>query len=364
MSALPKPKAYLDEIVPYVGGKTKAKGGAQLIKLSSNENPCGPSPKAIEAFKRTAEALHRYPQDGAADLRAAIAAHYNIEAEQLYCGNGSDEVIGRLIHCYAGPKDEVLFPKHAFSVYRIFSHHYGATPVEAPETDLHTDVDQLLKKVSKHTRLVFIANPNNPTGTYINRDELLRLRAGLREDIILVLDGAYSEYMRDVMDYSNGHDLVNQSNTVVTHTFSKLYGLPSLRVGWGYGPKHIINAMYKVRNPFNVNQAAINAAVAALEDKNYTEAEITRNNRERERVTQALADISVKVTPSFANFILVHFDEVGSKTAQAANDYLMARGIIPREVSGYYLPQCLRVSIGTHEENNIFINTLREFFCA
>jgi len=357
----PAPKAYLDAIAPYVGGKSKAEGAERVIKLSSNENPQGPSPLAVCAFADAAASLNRYPEDGCASLREAIARHYHFPADQIICGAGSDEVIGMLVHTFAGVGDEVLFPQHSFLMYRIYTQQYGATPVAAPEHNLRTDVDALLDSVTKRTKIVFLANPNNPTGSYITVDELTRLRYALPAQILLVIDGAYSEYMRDDGDYSDGRELVGRTNTVITRTFSKVYGLPALRIGWGYGPKPVIDAMYKVRSPFNVSQPAIAAAIAALKDVDYMHAEVTRNYHERERVRNAIRAMGLMVSPAAANFLLVHFADEAGKRASDANQFLLSRGIIVREVANYGLPNHLRITIGSDQDNDALLAALAEF---
>ncbi len=353
----PKAKPYISAITPYVGGKSKAGNATRIIKLSSNENPYGPSPAALAAYAQAADSLHRYPEDGCASLRAAIAARHGFDPAQIICGVGSDEVLGMLVHAYAGVGDEVVFCEHGFLMYRVYSNQYGATPVAVPERHLRSDVDALLAAVTDNTRLMFIANPNNPTGSYITKDDIARLRANLRDDIILVLDGAYAEYMV-ADDYSDGRELVLNTNTVITRTFSKVYGLPALRVGWGYGPPHIIDTLYRVRDPFNINQPAIAAAIAALNDIEYTLQQVALNNAERERVRRAIEAMGVATHPSVTNFILLAFES--PKQAAAINAALLQRGIIIREVINYGLPHCLRMSIGTASENDAFLAALAE----
>lgn len=354
MSA-PKAKPYISAIAPYVGGKSKAEGAARVVKLSSNENPYGPSPKALEAYRDTSALLHRYPEDGSASLREAIGHLHGFDPAQIICGVGSDEVLGMLVHAYAGVGDEVMFCEHGFLMYRVYSGQYGATPVSVKERDLRTDVDALLAAVTDKTRLLFIANPNNPTGSYIPQTEVARLRAGLRDDIILVLDGAYAEYMT-APDYSDGRELVSTTNTIITRTFSKVYGLPALRVGWGYGHPDIISTLYKVRDPFNISQPAIAAAIAALQDTGYIAQQVALNNEQRDRVSLAVQALGIHVLPSVTNFILLQFDS--PEQASHVNTALMQQGIIIREVANYGLPDCLRMTIGTAEENDLFLAAL------
>lgn len=357
MTKLPTPKAGITEISPYVGGKSKADGAQRVIKLSSNENPWGPSPKAVAAYNALAGELHRYPDGGHSSLRDAIADVTGFAANELICGAGSDELLGLLVHAYAGAGDEVLFTEHGFLMYRIYSLANGATPVTAPEKNLTADIDALLAAVTPRTKIVFLANPNNPTGTVIPFSEVKRLRASLREDIVLGLDAAYAEYL-DHADYEAGHSLVAQgTNTVVFHTFSKIYGLPGLRLGWAHAPAAIIDILNRVRSPFNVNSAALAAGAAAIRDQDYVSTMREKNAVERERLNSALRDYGFTVVPSTTNFVLVHVGD----GASAMNNFLMQRGLIVREVAGYGLAEFLRISIGTTEENDLLIAAIADF---
>lgn len=362
MSAIqqPTPQAGIMEISPYVAGKAKTTGAPKrIIKLSSNENPWGPSAKAVAAFSSLSTQLHRYPDSGHATFREVIAQYYPAKAENLICGAGSDELIGMLVHAYAGVGDEVLFSRHAFLMYKIYTLSHGATAVMAPEKNLTVDVDALLAKVTPRTRLVFLANPNNPTGTYIPFNEVKRLRKGLPETVILVLDAAYAEYMDGQADYDTGHGLVATSNTVVTHTLSKIYGLPALRLGFAHAPTHIIDVLNRIRSPFNVNAPALAAGAAALQDQAYLKDIIAKNAAERARVQQAFAQQNYQIVPSFTNFVLVH---AGSEQhADAMNTHFENAGIIVRDVKAYGLPEYLRISIGTEEENTQLIKALTSF---
>lgn len=363
MSQLPYPKDHVQSLTPYKQGKAKVTGAQpkRIIKLASNENPLGPSPKAIEAYKAASAQLHRYPDGSAAKLRTTLARIHGIEAERVICGAGSDELINLLIHCYAGPGDEVLYSQHGFLMYEIYSKAHGATPVKARETNLTADVDALLAAVTERTRLLFLANPNNPTGTYLPQSEVERLQQNLPDGVLLVLDAAYAECV-DRNDYDSGQKLVEtSSNTIMLRTFSKIYGLPALRLGWGYGPAEVIDTLNRVRSPFNVNSAALAAGVAALEDVEYTAYVADYTRKERTRLFNAITDIGLHVTPSEGNFLLVHFNPEGSCNAKAANDFLMAEGIIPREMGGYGLPNALRITIGTEDENAILLDVLERF---
>ncbi|MDX2095260.1 MAG: histidinol-phosphate transaminase [Alphaproteobacteria bacterium] len=357
MTQQPIPKPGIRDISPYTPGKSKMQGDARVIKLSSNENPWGPSPKAIAAFQSLAGELHRYPDGGHATLREAIADSQHLPAAQIICGAGSDELIGMLVHAYAGVGDEVLYTAHGFLMYKIYALGNGATPVTAPEKDLHTDVDALLAAVTPRTKIVFVANPNNPTGTVIPFSEIRRLRAGLREDIILGLDAAYAEYL-DSPDYEDGLRLVKEgSNTVVFHTFSKIHGLPALRLGWAFAPAPMIDVLNRVRSPFNVSAPALAAGVAAIGDAGYLAAMRAKNAAERARVAQAIAAHGYLVVPSVTNFVLVRFGEDTAKV----NAHLAAHGLIVREVAAYGLPDYLRISIGTAEENTLLLAALDAF---
>lgn len=353
----PIPKPGIVDIKPYVGGKSKAEGAARVIKLSSNENPWGPSPKASTAYAAQAAQLHRYPDGGHAELRAAIAHTYQLPEAQLICGSGSDELIGMLVHAYAGAGDEVLFTEHGFLMYRIYALSNGATPVTAPEKNLTADVDALLAAVTPRTKIVFLANPNNPTGTVIPFAEVRRLRALLPAQVILGLDAAYAEYV-DGPDYEDGCSLVSEgSNTVVFHTFSKIYGLPGLRLGWAFAPAAIIDILNRVRSPFNVTAPALAAGVAAVADQEYIRKMREVNAAERARVSAVIAALGYAVVPSVTNFLLVKF---GAEVA-AVNAHLAARGLIVREVGGYGLAEYLRISIGTTEENTLLIDALHAY---
>ncbi|MFZ4541678.1 MAG: histidinol-phosphate transaminase [Rickettsiales bacterium] len=360
MNRLPTPKAGIRDISPYVGGKSKAEGAQRIIKLSSNENPWGPSPKAIKAYQAEAAHMNRYPDGGHAVLREAIANVQGLPAEQLICGAGSDELLGMLVHAYAGVGDEVLYTQHGFLMYKIYTLSNGATPVAAPEKDLHTDVDALLAAVTTKTKIVFVANPNNPTGTVIPFGEIRRLRAGLREDIILGLDAAYAEYIASP-DYEDGINLVQENtNTVVFHTFSKIYGLPALRLGWAFAPSHLIDVMNRVRSPFNVSTPALAAGVAAIEDTAYVAEMREKNAVELKRVSDAVQAMGYPIVPSVTNFVMVKFGADAAKV----NAHLTSHGLIVREVGGYGLPEYLRISIGTTEENGILLEALSAFVKA
>ena len=353
----PTPKPGIEAISPYTPGKSKSDGAARVIKLSSNENPWGPSPAATAAYKDQAANLNRYPDGAHIALRDAIAASHTLPSEQIICGCGSDELIGLLVSAYAGLGDEVLYSQHGFLMYKIYAQANSATPVTAPEKNLTADADALLAAVTPRTRIVFLANPNNPTGTLLPFSEVRRLRAGLREDIILGLDAAYAEYL-DGDGYEDGVSLVNEgTNTVVLHTLSKIYGLPALRLGWAFAPTHIIDVLNRIRSPFNVNSPALAAGVAAVTDQAYVQEMRMKNAVERTRVSDAIRALGYEVVPSHTNFILIKF----GKKSSAVNSHLAKNGLIVREVAGYGLPEYLRISIGTTEENTLLLDALRAF---
>ncbi|MFP4275394.1 MAG: histidinol-phosphate transaminase [Paracoccaceae bacterium] len=336
------PQPGILEIAPYVGGESRIEGLANVVKLSSNENPFGPGEAAVEAFRRAAFELHRYPPTDHAALRAAIADVHGLDADRIICGVGSDEIITFLCQAYAGPGTEVIHTEHGFSMYRISALAAGATPVEVPERERITDVDAILSAVTDLTRLVFIANPNNPTGTMIGTAEMARLADALPDHVLLVLDGAYAEY---VEGYDGGAALVEaRANVVMTRTFSKLYGLGGLRVGWGYGPAEVIDVLNRVRGPFNLSTAALVTAEAAVRDTAWAEKCRAENARLRVWLAEALAEHGVTSDTSMANFILARF--ASQAEAEACDAFLRGEGLIVRRVAGYKLPDCLRITVG------------------
>jgi histidinol-phosphate aminotransferase len=337
-----RPQPGIMDIALYEGGAAHVAGVANALKLSSNENPFGPSDKVKEAFQRTVHSLHRYPNTDHTSLRTAIAEVHGLDAGRIICGVGSDEIITFLCQAYAGPKDEVVFTEHGFLMYRISALAVGATPVEVAERERTADVDAILAACGSRTRLVFIANPNNPTGTMISAAEIARLAAGLPPKAILVLDGAYAEY---VDGYDGGASLVDaRSNVVMTRTFSKIYGLGGLRIGWGYGPKAIIDVLNRIRGPFNLSTTALEAAEAAVRDQAHVNHCRDENARMRTWLAQALAELGVPSDTSMANFVLARF--ASADEAEACDAFLQSKGLIVRRVSGYKLPHCLRITVG------------------
>jgi histidinol-phosphate aminotransferase len=342
MTKGPIPQPGILDITPYIGGASKIAGLDDIIKLSSNENPYGPSEKAMAALGRTARQMHRYPSMDHAKLRHAIGGVHGLDPERIICGAGSDEIIAFLCQAYAGPGDEVIHTEHGFYMFAISARVAGASIVVAPERDRVVDVDAILAACTDKTRIVFIANPANPTATMISIADAARLAEGLPERALLVLDGAYAEFAEG---YDGGAALVDRSdNVVMTRTFSKLYGLGGLRVGYGYGPKNIIEVLNRVRGPFNLSQAQQETAQAALQDHEYVNKCLSENARLRGWLSGKLADVGVPSDTSHANFLLARFaDQV---EAEACDDYLQTQGIIVRRVAGYKLPHCLRITIG------------------
>ncbi|MEL7047716.1 MAG: histidinol-phosphate transaminase [Pseudomonadota bacterium] len=360
----PQPQPGILDISPYVPGQSKLSSGRQPIKLSSNESPLGASPAAIAAYRSAADQLERYPDGQAVALREAIAHVHNLQANQIVCGTGSDELLSLLAMAYLGPGDEAIYSQHGFLVYRIAILANGATPVVAPEKDLTTDIDAILERVTDKTRMVFIANPNNPTGTVIPATEIERLRAGLPADVILVLDGAYAEYVTG-SDYTDGAKLVEQTtNTVMTRTFSKIHGLAALRLGWAYAPPAIVDVLNRIRGPFNVSSAALAAGTAAIQDQEHVTRAIRHNTAWLPVLTEKLSELGLRVTPSVANFLLIHLPEDGGRTAGDLDEDLKSKSILLRRVTSYGLPNALRMTIGTDDENNAVIEAVTQFMTS
>jgi histidinol-phosphate aminotransferase len=357
MTLLPRPDIL--DIEPYSPGVSKLPGAGRVIKLSSNEGAFGPPPGALRAAAAVAADFHRYPDGGAARLRDAIGARFGLDPARIVCGAGSDDIIYLLCHIYGGPGTELLMTAHGFSIYPIAGKLAGCTVVQVPEQNLTADVDAILAAVTPATRLVFLANPNNPTGTFIPSTETARLRAGLPPHVLLVLDAAYAEYV-DRPEYDPGTALVEATdNTVMTRTFSKMFGMGGLRLGWGYAPAAVVDLLHRARAPFNVSLAAHEAGIAALAEPGWVEKGLAHNKTERARVTAALTAAGIVVTPSEGNFVLAGF---GTATrAEAADMFLRGRYIIVRRVGGYGLPQCLRITIGLADENDALIAALTAF---
>ncbi len=357
----PIPRPGITDIEAYVPGESNLPGGVKPAKLSSNETPLGPSPKALEAYRSAASHLERYPDGQATVLRQAIAHRYGLEPSRIVCGSGSDEILALLARGYLGPGDEAIYTTHGFLVYRIAILTNGATPVIAAERDLRTDVDAILRCVTARTRVVFIANPNNPTGTYIPISEVRRLRAGLRDDILLILDAAYSEYVSN-NDYESGIELVaSTTNTVMTRTFSKIYGLAALRIGWAYCPAGVADVLNRIRGPFNMSAPSLACGAAAMHDVAHADAAKAHNDIWLPRVTRQLQELGFVVTPSVANFVLFHFPHGANETSDGADRYLKSQGVIVRKVAAYGLPDALRMTIGSAEDNERALAALKSY---
>jgi histidinol-phosphate aminotransferase len=357
----PRPKPWIDAIAPYIPGRSSGDAGIVSAKLSANENPLGTSPAAREAFAAAAATLGRYPDGSANALREAIAARFDLDPARVIYGTGSDEILHLAAGAYAGVGDEILFVRYGFSVYPIATRRVGATPVEAPDKDYATDVDALLACVTERTRVVFLANPNNPTGTFLPREELLRLHRALPADCLFVIDQAYYEYVDESED-DGGFDLAKTApNVLVTRTFSKIHGLAAERIGWGYGSTEVVTALHRIRAPFNVTTAGQAAAVAALSDEGFVAASRAHNARLRtwlEAEIAAMGNAGLRSVPSKANFVLVLFE--GKLTGERAFEGLMARGFITRWLPGQELPHGLRITIGTEDEMQRLVAALRE----
>ncbi len=361
----PVPNPGVLDIAPYTPGKSPVpEPGRKVFTLSANENPFGPSPKAIEAYRNAAGHLEDYPEGTARVLREAVGRAFGLDPARIICGAGSDEILNLLAHTYLSPGDEAISTAHGFLVYPIATMANGGKNVVVPETNYTADVDAILKAVSPRTKLVWLGNPNNPTGTYLPFNEVNRLRAGLPAHVLLVLDGAYADYVSR-NDYEMGIELVSTTeNTVMTHTFSKIHGLAALRVGWMFGPKHIVDAVNRIRGPFNVSTPAMRAAVAAIEDTVYQQTCKLHTEKWRNWLTEELPKLGLKVTPSVTNFVLIHFPTEKGRTAAEADVFLTRRGLVLRALNNYHLPDALRMTIGTEEANRLVVDALREFMAA
>lgn len=357
----PQPHPGVEEIEAYVPGKSQALGGTRTFKLSSNETPLGPSPHAKQAFLKAVERLEDYPDGASEALRKAIGARYGLDPARIVCGNGSDDILHLICTAFLGPGDEAIHTEHGFLVYRIYVLAAGATPIAVPEKNFTADVDTILKSVTPHTRAIFLANPNNPTGTYLPFEEVKRLHAALPAHVMLVLDGAYAEYVRR-NDYAAGIELVAANeNVVMTRTFSKIHGLAALRIGWCYAPAHVCDMLNRVRGPFNVNSAAILAGVAAIKDTGHVEKSADHNDIWLPWLTEKISALGLEVTPSVANFLLIRFPQTPGKTSKDADRFLSSNGVVLRAVGGYGIPDGLRMTVGTEEANRLTVDLLEKF---
>jgi len=359
MSDRPNPRPGILKISPYIGGESHLPGINRTIKLSSNEGPFGAPAAAMAAYVALAPTMHLYPDGHAGELRQAIGRRFGLEPERIVCGAGSDNLIYLLTLAYSGPGTEIIMSAHGFSIYAIAARYAGARTLKAAERDLKTDIDAMLALVSPATRIVFLANPNNPTGSMLTAAEVARLRAGLPQDVLLVLDAAYAEYV-ERPDYEPGIALVRSANnTVMTRTFSKIFGMGGMRLGWAYAPPAIVDVLNRIREPFNVNAAAQAAGIAALAEPGWVEQGRAHNREWRARLASLLGAAGIKVWPSEGNFLLADFS--AEARARGADAALRARGVIVRGTAGYGLPQCLRITIGTAEECQTVADTLAAF---
>lgn len=354
-----KPNAGIMDIAAYVGGESKAEGAVRIIKLSSNENPFGANPKALEALSRDLH-LEKYPDGHCNELRKVLATKFGLEENRLICGAGSDEIIGLLCGAYLKPDDEVIYATHAFLMYGIFAKARGAKVIETPEKNLTPDLDAMLGAVTLKTKIVFLTNPNNPTGSFNTPAEIKSFRKKLRPDIMLVLDDAYAEYAYATKGYENGFALAKgREDTVVLRTFSKIYGLAGLRLGYGYAPAEIVDVLNRIRGPFNVSVPAQVAGIAALNDDAFIERSVKHNTEWRDWTSKQLTSNRLKVWPSAANFLL--FSLESAEAAEACRLFLKSKGILIRQMGAYKLPESLRISIGTGEEMVLACAAIKEY---
>ena len=369
--ALP-PKPGVLDITPYIGGRASVAGVEKVIKLSSNESPLGPSPKAVEALVKASHDLELYPEGSAQILREAIGEVYGLDPARIVAsGDGSDALLTMLANAYLRPGDEVLFSEHDFILYKIATFANSAVPVEVPDAHLRFDVDAALARVTPKTRIVFIANPNNPTGSYITHEEMRRLHAGLSPDTLLVIDAAYSEYVRK-NDYEAGIEMVSRyPNVVMTRTFSKVHGLAGMRIGWTYAPASVCDVLNRIRGPFNVSMMQQHAAAAAIRDRAHVERSVAHNEQWKSYLTDEIRKLGLTVNESVGNFILIQFpppsssEAIGQKESEKssakADAFLAGQGLILRGVAGYGLPDALRLTIGAAEANERVVAALRDF---
>jgi histidinol-phosphate aminotransferase len=354
-----QPRPSILSIEPYVGGESKIPGVNRIIKLSSNEGAFGPPPGAIEAIRAAATEAHRYPDGGATALREAIGARFGLDPARIVCGNGSDEILTLLILAYGGEGTELVMSAHGFLMYDLAGRWAGSRVIKVPERDLMADVDGMIAACGPRTTLVFLANPNNPTGSILPQAEVDRLRRSLRDDILLVLDSAYAEYV-DMPGYDPGEKLVDAfPNTVMTRTFSKIFGLGGMRIGWCYAAPAVVDVLNRIRGPFNVNAAAMAGAMGALAEPGWVEKNRAHNAEWRAKLGAALEAAGIRVWPSQGNFILADFGS--APRAKGADAWARSRGVILRAMGAYGLPACLRITIGTAEECQAVADALGAF---
>jgi len=357
--SLPKPIKF--KVERYIGGLSKFKKTDNSIKLSANESALGASPKAARAFENDKNEIFKYPESDSNSLREVLSEKFNIDINKIICGSGSDQIFDFTCHLFLEPGDEVIVTEFGFIMYRIYASLYKAKVILAKEKNFKASVDEILKNVTDKTKIVFIANPNNPTGTYLSKNEMLNLRKKLRENILLVVDDAYFEFINSD-DFSSGLDLFKDfTNVLITRTFSKIYGLAGLRLGWGYASREIIEAMYQIKPPFNVNRAALAAGVAAIKDNEWTKRAIEHNNLWSKKIFSVLKEYNIKTNEPSANFFLMNFDEL-KINSDSVFDKLATEHLILRKMTQYKIPNALRLTIGNKTANEHFIQTIGNIF--
>ena len=356
---LPKPIKF--KVERYIGGLSRFKKINNPIKLSANESALGPSPKAVQAFENDKNSIFKYPESDSQSLRKVLSEKFSIDSKRVICGAGSDQIFDLTCHLFLKPGDEVIVTEFGFIMHRIYASLHNAKVILAKEKNFKASVEEILKKVTNKTKIVFIANPNNPTGTYLSKKEMLNLRKKLRSDILLVVDDAYFEFL-STNDFVSGLDLFKDSkNVLVTRTFSKIYGLAGLRLGWGYSSKEIIDAMYQIKPPFNVNRAAQVAGIEAIKDEEWTKKAIEHNTLWSKKIFSVLKEYNIQSNEPSANFFLMNFDEVNVNSDRAF-EKLANNRLILRKMTQYKMPSALRITIGNEEANKHFIKSLESVF--
>jgi len=352
---LPKPIKF--KVERYVGGLSQFKKIDNPIKLSANESALGPSPKAIQAIEKDKDKIFKYPESDSNSLREVLSKKFNIDSKRIICGSGSDQIFDLTCHLFLEPGDEVVVTEFGFIMHRIYASLYKAKVILSKEKNFKASVDEILGKVTDKTKIVFIANPNNPTGTYLLKNEMLNLRKKLRSDILLVVDDAYFEFL-DSENFTSGLDLFKDSaNVLITRTFSKIYGLAGLRLGWGYSSKEIIDAMYQIKPPFNVNRIALAAGIEAIKDNDWTKRAIEHNTLWSKKIFSALKEFNIKTNEPAANFFLMNFDETKINSDEAF-EKLANKKLILRKMTQYKISNALRLTIGNKEVNEHFIKSV------
>ncbi len=356
---LPKPRKIQFE--RYIEGLSQFKKINNPIKLSANESALGPSPRAIKAFEREKNNIFKYPESDCSSLRDVISKKFNIDSERIICGAGSDQIFDLICQLFIEPGDEVVVTEYGFIMYRIYASLYRAKVLLAKEKNFKASIDEIINKVTDKTKIVFIANPNNPTGTYLPKNEMLDLRQRLRSDILLVVDDAYFEFL-DKDDFTSGLDLFkDEANVLITRTFSKIYGLAGLRLGWGYSSKEIIDTMYQIKPPFNVNRAALCSGIEALKDNEWIKKAIEHNILWSKKIFSVLKEYKIQTNEPTTNFFLMNFNETKINSDEAFEKLVNDR-LLLRKMKQYKVPNALRLTIGNKESNELFVECIRSIF--